>query len=139
VPDDLTENFSWWHLPLTAEGVDFDFRHHPGTRSTRPWTRGNAAVRFALMVAEEYNRYRQEPPDVAIAGHNHIDEDSGNNHVVRGMILPAWCLSTAFSYRLGYGGTLSRIGGLISICKDGHAEHLWRIYQPRRRKRWKPT
>lgn len=106
-----------WNARLVLEGVRIDAAHHPGTSSRRPWTRGAAANRLAQMVIDRYTRRRMLPPDLVFRGHVHQPEDSGNNHVTRAIITPAWQAATSFGYRLG--GDMLPIGGHVMLLEDG--------------------
>jgi hypothetical protein len=139
VGDDIAGTASWWWLPLEVDGVRFDFAHHPGTSSRRPWTRGGAANRLAAWVLNDYAEAGDRPPHLVFRSHNHVYEDSGNNHAVRAIITPCWQLTTGFGHRVGGSGKLADIGGVIVECQDGHYQLEVQRYRPRRRKSWRAT
>jgi hypothetical protein len=130
--DEVAGTHSWYWLPLQVEGTRFGFAHHPGTNSTRPWTRGNAANRAAAMVMDAYYS-DDERPDVAVFGHVHHDEDSYDNHPVRAMFLTPWALHTAFDARCGRAFTTPQVGGNIFVIHENDYDLHKIRYKPERR------
>ena len=127
---------TWDVLPLIAGGVRFTFQHHPATSSGRPWTRGNAAARLAVMALYEYAGRGEPPPAVCVYSHNHVFEESGLTHQVRAFISPAWQLATAHQHRRGYGDVLSDIGGMAFVCAGGEYQVYVKRFTPERREPW---
>jgi hypothetical protein len=127
---------TWDVLPLIAGGVRFVFQHHPATSSGRPWTRGNAAARLAIMALYEYAGRGEPPPAVCVYSHNHVFEDSGLTHRPRALITPAWQLATAHQHRRGYGDVLADIGGLAFVCASGEYQVHVKRFAPERRAPW---
>ena len=126
---------SWWIFRGTFEGVNVLATHHPGTNSTRPWTIGGGANRAAAMVMDAH--YGDDwKPRLAIFGHVHHYEDSGNNHPVRAIFNRSWTLADAYSYRNGYGLTGGSVGGLIIICRNGGYRVIDRHYNLPRANPW---
>jgi len=116
VSDAETGLSSFWVLRLQIEGVRVLLAHHPGTNSRVPWTVGAAANRAAVKTQLAFGA--TECPDLAIFAHVHHSEDSFDNHAVRAIFTPPWCLADAYSYRLGFGWAAQEIGGLIIIVDD---------------------
>ena len=107
---------SFWTLRLQVERVRLFTTHHPGTNSNVPWTRGAAANRAAVKTALTFGGGAR--PDLAVFSHVHHSEDSADNHPVRAIFTPPWCLPDAFTYRIGHGWGTLEVGGLI-IKVDG--------------------
>ena len=117
VPDDETGTSSWWHLPLSVDGVLFDIAHH-GTLGLRPWTRPNSVNRLATETIVSYAESGRRPPAVVIRSHRHVYADSYNNYSVRAIQTPAWQIATEYVHRIAP-GALADIGGLIFVCDNG--------------------
>jgi len=108
---------SFWALRLHIEGVRVLLAHHPGTNSRVPWTVGAAANRAAVKTQLAFYN-EAERPQLALFAHVHHGEDSGDNHAVRAIFTPPWCLADAYSYRLGFGWAAQEVGGVIIIVDD---------------------
>lgn len=124
--DSATGLPSFWALRLQVEGVRFLLAHHPGTNSRVPWTIGAAANRAAVKTALAFYGEEQRP-DVAVFAHVHHGEDSADNHAIRAIFTPPWCLADAYSYRLGFGWAAQEVGGLIVIV-DGNRYRVIKRY-----------
>lgn len=136
VVDPNTGLSSWWVFRGTLEGVNVLATHHPGTNGTRPWTMGAAANRAAAMVMDAH--YNDDwKPHLAVFGHVHHYEDSGDNHPVRAIFNRPWTLIDAYSHRHGYGIASPSVGGLIVVCRDGNLRVIPRGYQLPRAKPWR--
>lgn len=139
VPNEKAGTHSWYRLPLEINGTLVSIAHHPGTSSRRPWTRGSAANRLAAWLVYEYARKRERLPDLAIRGHVHYTEDSGDTHPVRVILGPSWQLMTEYGVRLG-GDDLSPadVGGVIVECHDeGKYQVTVRTYRPKMQAPWR--
>lgn len=118
-----------WRYRGVIDGLRLDVAHHPGTGHARPWTRGGDANRLAGMILDTYVQQWVEPPHLVVRGHNHKPSESGDNHVIRAVILPSWQLSTSFGHRLG--GDILPIGGMFMLVHDGEIKmeakrfHRW--------------
>lgn len=127
--------WSWWHLPLSVEGVKLDIAHHPQTHSRRPWTQDSAAARQASITAVEYWENDERPPDAVVRGHVH-QWAKGTHKDTWGFFHPAWQLTTAYGTRLGAGRHIEPIGGLVFQCQNGRLSwpDKWPAirYSPRR-------
>jgi hypothetical protein len=129
---------SWWYFEGEAEGLRYVVTHHPGTNSLRPWTQGSGANRAAAMVVDAYYGDAWQP-HLAIFGHVHHNEDSGDNHPVRAIFNRGWTLKNAYDYRGGRGIQKSVIGGIIVIV-DGTRYIVKKMaYELPRKKPWTKT
>ena len=127
-PDPNTGNPSWWVLRAEFDGVRVLITHHPGTNSTRPWTRGGAANRAAAMVMDAH--YSSDwKPQLAVFAHVHHNEDSFDNHPVRAIFNRSWTLADAYSHRSGFGIRRDSIGGMVVLCDAGQYKVVKRVYR----------
>lgn len=110
-------NYTWWHLRMMADGVNFDIAHHT-SGGRLPHTRKNAANALAAKTMMIYGRARQPLPHLVLRGHVHFDADSYDNFPCRAMIIPSWQLSTEYANMIAPGDILP-IGGAIFICENG--------------------
>jgi predicted phosphodiesterase len=129
---------SFWVLRLKAEGVRFLIAHHPMTTGRTKSTMGSAANRAAASVMLDYYS-ESERPDVAIFGHVHHSEDSYDNQRVRTIYTPPWCLSNAYSHRIGAAlAPVEQVGGIIIVVDGDKYRVFKRYYQtpPEERAQW---
>jgi len=135
--DELLNTWSWYHLPLLADGVLFDIAHHPESGSNVEWTQGNAANRIAATIMLQYASSYDEFPQVVVRAHKHRRQISEKTHPVSVVCLPAWTLKSSFVYRIGKAAGLPDIGGAYFVCNDGKLID-WDLidYKPKRRPPW---
>jgi len=138
VKDPIYDTWSWWWLPLMAEGVLFDICHHPSTAARRPWTRGGAVNRESAMSMHQtanavYRGDRAWKPQYRWRSHVHYFADSGLTHPVRTVFSPPWQVPNDFGHRLGADGETEPVGGLIWTCRNGQSQFEPRRYFLRRR------
>lgn len=108
---------SWYWLPLDVDGVRFTFSHH-GRAGTRGWTKGTGARTIAADLSMQHARTGRSVPDVAVFGHVHRFEDSGNNYPVWVQTHGCWQMSTAYGHKISP-GIPPDIGGLCFIVDNG--------------------
>lgn len=125
---------SHWHLYAKFGGVTFDVMHHPESGSMRPWTAGGEVNRIAAILAFEYARTGDKPPDIALRAHKHGYRDSGTTFDTRAFITPPWQLTTAFGHRIGVGGKVQSVGGLLFYCEKGRYTLERKFYRAHRGK-----
>ena len=111
-------DYSHYHLYLEANGVTFDFQHHPQTSARRPWLKDSAAGRQAAITWDEYCESGRKPPDIVGRGHVHYWAQ-GYSRETYGFFTPPWQLCTPFGHRLGYGSSIEPLGGVVFTCEKG--------------------
>lgn len=123
----------WWANP-TIGGVKFDIAHHPRFGQGSYHTSHNTAGKLAADMIMYSAKFGGLTPDVMIRSHNHTFSDSGLNYPVRAFVTPPWQLSTHFSHRLGYGGKLLPVGGMVFYCNNGKYNVQPKLYMPEKSK-----
>lgn len=108
---------AWYWLPLDVDGVRFTFSHH-GRAGTRGWTKGTGARAIAADLSMQHARTGRSVPDIAVFGHVHRFEDSGNNYPVCVQTHGCWQMSTAYGHKISP-GIPPDIGGLCFIVDNG--------------------
>jgi hypothetical protein len=122
-----TDNHSWWHLHIEANGTTFDIKHH-GRRGYRPWTQGNAVNMLAAEITMQYAQRQQPFPTYALRHHIHLCRDSYDNFPLRCITGPCWQASTVYTHRFE---SMADYGGMIFLCKsDGSSEVIKKLYEP---------
>lgn len=143
VKDEVAGTYSWYWLPLSANGVLFDIAHHPQTVARRPWTWDAAANRSAYIIRSQYLDRGEKPPDVALRAHVHKYGLSNGRLPPHFFYLPPWQLTTNYGHRLGAGSGIEPPGGLVFVCQDGQFTWKAERWLPRklglRRKPWRET
>lgn len=125
---------SWWHLPLTADGVSMDIGHHPkGGNGGRLMNSQSVVDRLASDTLFEYASMDLTPPQLVIRAHLHRYLDSRDAFRVRGIILPPMCLLGAYARRLGINENAS-VGCVMIYCDRGKYEVEAVLFQPERTK-----
>jgi hypothetical protein len=134
IPHDASP--AWYWLPIEVEGVKFTFSHH-GRAGTRGWTKGTGARTIAADLSMQSVRTGRPVPNVAVFGHVHRFEDSGNNYPVWVQTHGCWQLSTAYGHKISP-GIPPDIGGLCFIVDNGRIVSRDPIirYQPREEDPW---
>jgi len=135
-PDPATGQFSHWFLLTEIDGVLFDIAHHPPTSGRRPWTKGPAAARASAILRAQYLEEGARVPDVAIRGHVHYYQPGPREPAPEFFYLPPWQLCTAFGHRIGAGGRIEPVGGLLFLCHDGEYQFKPLRYPARRARPW---
>ena len=108
---------AWYWLPLTVDGVKFTFSHH-GRAGSRGWTKGTGARTIAADLTMQHAITGRSIPDVAVFGHVHRFEDSGNNYPVLVQTHGCWQMSTGYGHKISP-GIPPDIGGLLFIIDKG--------------------
>lgn len=134
----LTNRSSWWFLPLEVEGVLWDVAHHTNTFSRRPWTVDAAAERQSAILRAEYLERGERVPNMAIRAHNHKWTLSNGRLPPWTFMLPPFCLTNAFGYRLGAGANPEPVGGCWWVVEDGEIAD-WDVerWEPKRVPTWR--
>lgn len=136
----LTNQWSWWWLPLLTQSVDWDIAHHGDTFARRPWTLDSAAERQSAILRDQYCERGERPPRMAVRAHQHTFTYSNGRLSPWTFFLPPFCLANAFAHRLGAGAHIEPVGGVWWLCRDGKVtqwdKERWR---PRRTPQWKET
>lgn len=117
---------SFYRLILTVGGRKFDFAHHIGTNSV-PWTKGTNIRAEILRVIQECASRGIKAPDYVIRSHAHAFADTGLNFGTRGLVTPAWQLTTEFAHKVARPLT-SDVGGFIFIVSNGAADVIVKRY-----------
>ena len=113
---------SWYWLPLEFDGVRMDIAHHPkGAGSGRPMNYKAGIDRMAADALFSYADEGQLPPHLVVRSHLHGYRDSGSAFRTRAIITPAFCLLTAYTYRVGINAS-NPIGAIMVHCNNGQYE-----------------
>ncbi len=129
------ERWSWWDLPMEANGRLLDFRHH-GRMGQRPWTKANVVALLAASIFYEHAAKRLRYPDLAIRSHFHQHADSHDSHPVRVIQTPAWQLKTSYAHKVA-AESLADIGGIVVVVEpDGRIDVATKLYRVEERKPW---
>lgn len=119
-----------WRLQI--HGTRILARHKPISNSTRLHTRGGGANRCAVQIMMESTNIASPYPHIALFGHYHHPEDSGENYPVHVYFLPCWKLHGNYDKYMGF--SVERIGGRVFIIRGDRWESLslneW-TYTPR--------
>ena len=103
-------------------GLRVDAMHHPKMNNRVKWTTGAAAMRMSLDLEIDYLRRGWPLPHLAIRGHVHAPQDSGDNHSIRMEVLPSWKLSDSFVSRIGEAFP-APIGGAVFWLENDRLEY----------------
>jgi hypothetical protein len=115
---------SFWTRDIEIGGVLLNLAHH-GKVGRMPHTKTNPMNTLATIIMFYYAGRRV--PDIVIRSHNHVKGDTYDNYPCRVLALPAWQLSTEYSYRGTFGK--ADIGGYILLCEKGKAEVVKKLYK----------
>lgn len=130
-------SYSKYEWRLIAGGVYFLARHRPPSTSLKEHTRGGGANRSAVQLTMQFARLGMDLPQVALFGHYHHPEDSGENFPIRALFLP--CFKLHGSYESERGFAAEPIGARVFICEGGKYSLLpiedW-TYLPEEDKPW---
>lgn len=136
VRDPDRDTASWWHLRMEVQGLLLSFTHH-GRTGFRPWTKPNAHNLLAADIFMQYAMHGERHPDIAFRSHFHQYGESARGafpvHVVQ---TPAWQLHTGFTHKV-VPESLSDIGGVITVIKDGHYTVRPILHRPSRGSIWR--
>lgn len=117
-----TNKHTWWHLPLVFSGVKMDIMHHPkGNGGGRPYNSQSGVDRLASDTLFEAANEQADIPDLVIRSHLHGYKDSGSAFRTRAIITPAFCLLTAYGYRIGLSHD-GELGAVLIHCENGQYE-----------------
>jgi len=136
-PDPVTGQFSHWFLLAEIEGVLFDVAHHPPTSGRRPWTKAPAAARAGAILRSQYLEEGVRVPDVAIRAHVHFYQPGPREPKPEFCYCPPWQLCTSFGHRIGAGGRIEPVGGLVYVCREGAYQFHALRYPPGKVKPWR--
>lgn len=115
---------SWWEIDVEIGGVLMNIMHH-GKIGRQPNTRSNPLNTIATNMM--FDCIGKRLPDIVLRSHNHVKADTYDNYPCRVLALPAWQLSTEYTFRGGFGK--ADIGGLILLCNQGKAEVIKKLYE----------
>jgi len=135
--DEEMGTHSWYWLPMTVEDLVFDIAHHPRSSGRLPWTEDGVAGRLSAYTIVRKVRARHTVPDIILRAHAH-GELSVSTAWPRAYTMRPWQTSTQYSHRLGEGGTVVPIGGLIFVCSGDHYTCEDVKYTPDEREPWRP-
>lgn len=135
VGDPESGSASWWHLRMEIDGVLIDVAHH-GRTGQREHTRASQAVLHAHDILLSYVKSGDRPPDLCLRGHHHKFNDSGDACPVRVVTSGAWQLKTSYVQKVA-ADSISDIGGLIVVVKDGKYTVEKVHFKPTRGAVWK--
>jgi hypothetical protein len=134
IGDPDTGTASWWHFRGLIGGKLVDITHH-GRTGLREHTRAAAASYHAHDILLSYVKSGERPPDLCIRGHFHKFNDSHDACQVRVITTGAWQLGTSYVHKVA-ADSLTDIGGLIVVIKDGDYTAEKVQFQPSRGAVW---
>lgn len=114
--DPETSTASWWHLRMEVHNTLIDVTHH-GRTGQREHTRGSAAVLHAHDILLSHVKSGERYPDLALRGHYHRFNDSGDAAPTRVITSGAWQLKTGYVHKVA-ADSLADIGGLIVVVNE---------------------
>lgn len=135
-----TEAYSWYHLPVEAEGVKVNFYHRPPSSGRLAHTEDLAPVRVSSELRARFRDAEEEVPDFAFFGHFHYFAVSSTTKKPIVIFLPSWQLPYDWIHSIGRGMVPQPVGGMILICRAGRGElvdHQRTIFRPRSTRRWR--
>lgn len=62
---------AWYHLDLTAYGVEIDLAHHGPATGSRAWLEGNELRLYVKSIMSKSLEAGRRPPDLVLRGHYH--------------------------------------------------------------------
>jgi hypothetical protein len=135
-----TDGWAWYRWKAALNGTLVDALHH-GRTGGRPWTMGSAAGILAVEIMVEHVQGGQPVPNLCFRSHKHTYADSGDQHPVRVISLPAWQLMTEFGHKVVPEKLVnSTYGGVILVCHPGgRVEVIKHLYRPLPSPIWTPS
>ena len=124
---------SHFRLDLEIDDVRVMIKHHPSSRSMRVYTTGGAVNRAVAQLLTIAGKYGYPAPHLAIWGHTHRIEDSGQTWPnCRGIYGPCWQLETAYGHRIT--DEPPSVGSVVAAIKDGgYTAEVIQYLLPRRK------
>ncbi len=128
---DTQETCTKWHERVDIDGVIFDIKHHPSSKSYVPYLRGGAINRVVARILTDCGNSGVPVPNVVLRAHCHKVQDTGATwRHVRGIQTPCWQLTTAYGHIITDEPT--DVGGVIFTIDGGGYEADIVVYdQPR--------
>lgn len=136
IRDTETGAASWWHWRPELQGVRLDITHH-GRIGQREHTRSSQIVLYAHDIHLSYTKRGEQPPDLALRGHNHKTADSFDAVKPRVVATGAWQLGTGHVHRV-QPDSLADIQGVLVTIQSG-AYEVEKVEFQAERPIWRPT
>jgi hypothetical protein len=127
--------YSWYVWTGVEEGVRFQAKHAPQTKSRLPHLKDAAAARQALYTWQDYAADWIEPPDVAVWHHVHYRAMGWHNGTFC-YVCPGWQAGTAWSVGGASSPRVEGPGGVAFLCEGGQWRPVEFKYRPESSVAW---